>query len=308
MTSIPTRSARPKVLICTILRDQLSNLDTWLDQLIKLIYGQMGSGYTNLYNGISTDYDVEVSCYENDSIDNTGPNAKLRLEVHLWLKYGIKIYFRSEKLGTQKYGSIWNVHRIKNLAAARQACLDQVEGGLDRFDKICYIEPDVTYDPFWLRELILARHPKAAGIGDPDVYSGWSLRSLSNPKESTFLYDTCATRATRDDICWDINEYGGTWRGDSLVRTDLGGHDANCLHRVWSTFNCFCVYNARPFKEGVRWGITNKSVNPSGIQIGVDENGSIHYLEADTVNICEQFRQRGYNGIFLNTNCLVRHN
>lgn len=288
-----TTPPRRKVLICTIMRDVEKSLSNWYEGIKGLISHLSKEGWT-----------IDLSVYENDSVDYTAFNAEALLDSFRCM--GIVTQFRSEKLGTQKYGSVWSLDRINNLAAARQACLDQVD--MTKYDKVCYIEPDVTYDPFWLRELILARHPKAAGIGDPDVYSGWSLRSLSNPKESVFLYDVCATRATSEDICWDVGESGGAWRGKSLVPTNLGGPDANCLHSVWSAFNCFCVYNAKPFKEGVRWGIVNKRVNPSRIQVGTDDNGFIHYLEADTVNICEQFRERGYNGIYLNTNCLIRHN
>lgn len=287
-----TTSPRRKLLICTIVRNSVRSLSTWSNLVRHLVEELWG------------EYDVTLSVYENDSTDGSK-----ELLGRLWTDdlAHIPMWLYRTDIGTQQYGSVWSVDRLRNLAAARQACLDQVEDGLDQFDKICYIEPDVTYDPFWLRELVLARHPAAAGIGEPDVYSGWSLRSLNNPKESTFLYDVCATRAGCDDTCWDVNEGGGTWRAGSLVRTDLGGVNANCLHRVWSTFNCFCVYNAKPFKEGVRWGIVNKRIDPSGIWVE-DGNYGPGWLDADTVNICEQFRERGYGGIYLNTNCLVRHN
>ena len=182
---------------------------------------------------------VEVSVAENDSTDGTAEWLRERKEN--WegapcpfLK-AEAFHLSTEKLGTAQYGSIWSVDRLCNLAAARQKCLDQV-GDLSRCDKVAYIEPDVTYDPRWCAELILARHPLAAGLGEPDIYSGWSLRSESNPKESVFLYDVCATRATCYDTCWDISEAKGTWRAKTVIPTDLGGVDAMCLHAVWSTF------------------------------------------------------------------------
>ncbi len=151
----------------------------------------------------------------------------------------------------------------------------------------------------------MANHPRAAGI-EPDIYSGWSLRSESNPKESVFLYDTCATRATKNDVTWDIGENGGKWRGESLVRTDLGGVNANCLHRVWSTFNGFCVYRAKPFADGIKWGYVNKRLNTGQMRI---EDGDMDsgFLEADTAHVCESFHAAGYGQVLLNTNCLIRH-
>lgn len=242
---------------------------------------------------------MEISVAENDSID--GSDLWLKTKSVLWRKNS-DFHLSTLKLHTTKYPSVWNIARIRNLAAARQRCLDQVPGGLQRFTKIAYIEPDVTYDPSWCSELVFANHPRAAGLPEPDIYSGWSLRSERHPKESTFLYDTCATRATSQDTCWDVQEKWGTWRGNSLVRTPLEGVHANALHTVWSTFNCFCVYNAEPFASGrVKWGYLNKRLNPSGIPV----DG--FFLDADTVVVCEDFRTAGYDGVYLNTNCLVRH-
>lgn len=287
-----------RLLICTIMRDAEPHARRWYDQLIEFD------------RRIRDEYETSLSVYENDSRDETrawlhqwvGPRQR-------WIPFGKTtksgpVWLTTETLGTARYGSIWSEDRIRNLAAARQKCLDQA-GDLSRFDKIAYIEPDVTYDPVWAAELVLARHPAQAGI-EPDIYSGWSLRTLKHPKESTFLYDTCATRATSADTCWDVNEEGGKWRGKSIVRTDLGGVDSNCLHRVWSTFNCFCVYNAKPFKEGLRWGYVNHRLDPSGIYIDDGDYGS-GWLDADTSVMCEEFRARGYSNVLLNTNVLIRH-
>ncbi len=281
-----------RVLLCTIMRDCLPTMGGWIDGILGLVRELRGQ------------YEVEVSVYENDSADDTtAPNIEGLLGA---LRCGgTKCHFTSETLGTQRYGSVWNLDRLRNLANARQKCLDQV-GDLSRFDKVAFIEPDVTYDPHWCAELILARHPHAAGIGEPDIYSGWSLRTLANPKESVFLYDTCATRASKDEVVWDINEWNGKWRGKSVVPTDLGGADGMCLHEVWSTFNCFCVYNAAYFAEGGKWGYVNHRLN-TGQERVKDGDGRVGWLECDTAQMCEAFRARDYDKVFLNTNCLVRH-
>lgn len=285
-----TPSPRRRVLFCTIARNARPHLDRWFGQLLRLeaILSEQG-------------WDCYLSVAENDSTDGTTEWLS-NLPSNAYAFSG-KVVVSTEKLGTQQYPSVWSVDRIRNLARARQQCLDNAEAewGLEAFDKVAYIEVDVTYDPSWCSELVLAAHPKAAGLGEPDVYSGWSLRSESHPKESVFLYDTCATRATKDDICWDVGEAGNTWRGKSLVPTGLTGVHSNALHRVWSAFNCFCVYSAEPFKRGLKWGYLNRRINPSGIPV------ADAFLDADTSVLCEDFRANGYNGIYLNTNCLIRH-
>lgn len=279
------------LLICTIARDVHSHLETWYSQIERLAVLLVDH------------YEVYLSVVENDSKDGTaswlfclGYNQRL-------YALGGRIEVSTEVLGTQKYPSVWNEDRLRNLAAARQKCLDQAAArwGLGYFQKIAYVEPDVTYDPAWISELVLANHPRAAGLGEPDVYSGWSLRSVSHPKESLFLYDTCATRAGPNDTCWDVNEDCGRWRGRSLIPTGLPGVEENCLHRVWSTFNGFCVYNAKPFIEGARWGYVNHRLDTGQQKL---EGGT---LDADTSVMCETFRARGYNGVYLNTNRLIRH-
>ncbi len=286
-----------RVLICTIVRDQTPNLRTWHDLLTKLIKRLDGQ------------YEVTVSVYENDSTDQSWRWVEHYCGcLHNLVASGAArqaVYYSTETLGTHRYGSVWSLDRLRNLANARQKCLDQA-GDLSRFDKIAFVEPDVTYSPEWCAELILARHPLAAGLGEPDIYSGWSLRSERNPKESVYLYDTCATRATCYDTSWDITEANSTWRGKTVIPTDLGGPDAMCLHAVWSAFNCFCVYNAEPFKQGLKWDWVNYRLDTGqGPAVGV--GGHHGTLEADTVSICEAFRAHGHDKIFLNTNCLIRH-
>jgi hypothetical protein len=268
------------VLICSIVRDQHRFLGLWWLLLRRL------------YREIQNEYNVSLSIYENDSIDDS-KNIIYRLIEGKFTE----TVFKTENLGTKKYGSVWDIDRIKNLSNARNQCLNNLD--LDKFDKIVYIEPDITYSSAWCSELILARHPEQAGI-TPDIYSAWSLRPESHPKESMYLYDTCATRQYKNDVYWNLDKEK-EWINNSLIQTNLGGIDGNCLHKVYSTFNCFCVYNAEPFKQGLRWGYINDRLNASNIKA---ENG---WLDADTSVICESFRRIGYENILLNRNCIVRH-
>lgn len=286
-----------RILICSIIRNSFPHLPTWFNQIL------------HLQSLCDNEWDMYLSVTENDSEDGTSEwlqkELPLLTSVSPFAGKGVVV---CDKLGTQQFSSIWNIDRMKNLSSARQRCLNKADEkwGLDSFSKIAYIEPDVTYNPVWTKELILAHHPRAAGIGDPDIYSGWSLRSEKHPKESIFLYDTCATRQTDKDICWNF-ENGHKWRDLSLVQTRLGHFDSNCLHKIWSTFNCFCVYNARPFvNKEVKWGYVNRRINPSEIYIEDGDYGS-GWLDADTSVMCEDFRARGHDKILLNTNCLIRH-
>lgn len=266
------------------MRNQEKNISSWHNQLEELIR-------------LCPEYEFTVSVYENDSIDHT----KRMLRVMAEHGNIPKIKLVCENIGTKQYGSVWNVDRLKNLANARQKCIDQV--GHLNFDKIAFIEPDVEYDPNWCKELILAKHPEQAGL-TPHIYSGWSLRSSVHPKESCFLYDTCATRQTNKDVCWNF-ETESAWRGKSLVQTRFSDIDSNCLHFVWSTFNCFCVYDAEPFKQGLEWDFQNYRLNTG--QLLIKDEDIDTWLDADTSVMCEDFRTMGFNNILLNTNCLIRH-
>jgi len=268
------------------MRNQAENILTWRNQIEVLI-------------SLCPEYDFTISVYENDSTDLTKEYLDTIRES--FILRNIEYIIKCEDIGTQKYGSVWSVDRIRNLANARQKCIDQV-GHLE-FDKIAFIEPDITYDPNWCKELILAKHPEQAGIV-PHIYSAWSLRSSSHPKESPYLYDTCATRQTKDDVCWNFDKES-EWKGKTLVKTHFSDIDSNCLHFIWSTFNCFCVYDAEPFKSGLEWGFQNYRLN-TGQQLIKD--GDIDtWLDADTSVICEGFRSMSYNNILINTNCLTRH-
>jgi hypothetical protein len=90
-----------------------------------------------------------------------------------------------------------------------------------------------------------------------------------------WIYDSWATRlAAEDDI------FKGPRIFDMPPR--LG---------VAATFNCFCVYYARPFAEGARF---------SGI------NPLTESWDCDTTNICYEFSMRGYSCIGL-YNILLTH-
>ena len=162
----------------------------------------------------------------------------------------------SEKNDKPYFPSVKDEDRVALLAEARNRTLDQMD--LDDYDKIVFIEPDVDYDPDAISELFYM---------DSDICSPYSMQPegyASHP----WIYDCWATRVKMTDA---------EFTGPNLFEMPA------CLE-VASTFNCFCVYKAKPFQEGARF---------SGINPATGE------WDCDTTNICAEFAKRGYDQIHL---------
>lgn len=258
------------VLICSIVRNQEKNLQRWYNQILQLVK-------------YCPDCTFHLSIYENDSQDNTKEILK---NYDYWFIGGEKIITTSN-LGTNQYGSVWSEDRLANLAFYRNSCINQIDIIKNNIDLIIFIEPDVKYDAKWAQELINQK------ICQPDIYSAWSLRSEAIPKESMYLYDTSSTRATENDLYWDFDT---SEKKCQLINSDWA------IFSCWTTFNCLCVYNAKPFKEGIRFGHINERLKERG---GIQPYRN--YIDSDTVVICENFRKAGYNKIYFNRNVIVRH-
>lgn len=204
-----------KILICTISRNNAKRLKNWNRQLNTLL--------DNLLENNS----VELSIYENDSTDGTDRILK---KFALALSQRCKTTFTSTKLGTEhligKEGA-----RVKNIAAARNNCLEQASD-LNEFDKIIFIETDVIYNPFDV--MILLQTPG-------DIVSGYTTNAMGG------FYDAWATRKTSEE----------TWWNHGIPHEETP---------VWSTFNGVCVYNSKPFYEGARFA----GINPRTTEIDCD--------------------------------------
>ena len=190
--------------------------------------------------------------YENDSSDGTAEYLQQILdELKKELNF-VKV--TSEKNDKPYFPSVKDEDRVALLAEARNRTLDQMD--LDEYDKIVFIEPDVDYDPDAISELFYM---------DSDICSPYSMQPegyASHP----WIYDCWATRVKMTDA---------EFTGPNLFEMPA------CLE-VASTFNCFCVYKAKPFQEGARF---------SGINPATGE------WDCDTTNICAEFAKRGYDQI-----------
>lgn len=200
-----------------------------------------------------------LSVYENDSIDGSK-------EILQSLDYSYFKQFKiiSENLDTPFFGSVQNSLRVKLLAEARNKSLFENEF-LEKCDWVLSVEPDVKYNAEDVLRII--------DNDDYDILSGRSMEitSTSNP---TYLYDVWATRNTSNHSHW------------------LSNIEFNKIIETWSTYNCFCKYNAEPIKNKIAFDYRNK-------RLGRDD--------CDTAVICENFRENGYSKIALDGTVNIFH-
>lgn len=237
---------KKQILLCSIFRNRERFIDRWYYQI---------NNFIEYYN---KQYDFLLSVYENDSIDNT--KQKLQSLQNINLK---NFFFSSETINTNFYPSIINEDRVKNLANARNACLNIKQIDFSLLDKIIFIEPDFFYDLQSAIKIISAEeiHNKKF-----DIISGISLYNGN-------FYDTWATRKNSSDLNGQVSF-------------------SNSLEPFWSTFNGFCSYNPKPFAEGATFGWYNHRLQS---------------FDCDTVVICETFREKGYNNIYIDKSAVFIH-
>jgi hypothetical protein len=232
-----------RCLISTIIRNRGPHVPTWCDQLVLLAKH-------------NPDIKFYLSVFENDSEDNT--KQVLRLVEKKFQNHFEAVKMTTSDLGWPYFGSIKAEERVRYLAEARNKTLNQMHTLYDLalFDKIVCVEPDILYSPEQISSLLYS---------DLDIASGYSIlpHGFGVPD---WIYDSWATRVNPDD-----SEY----RGPKV--SELPN-----LLTVASTFNCFCVYKALPFAEGLRFS----GVNPRTLT-----------WDCDTTNICFAFADSGYENI-----------
>lgn len=219
--------------------------------------------YENIKKIVSQikDYEFYISIYENDSTDKT----KQLLMSKDW-SFIKNFSFITETLRTNDYGSVKDPDRVKNLSIARNKAIE-VSDWIDKVDYVMMIESDFTFSVDSVRKLL--NFEKAEP--DFDIVSAISIRSGN-------LYDAWATRKTPVFVKGK-QEIDADWK-----RTPYG--------RYYSTSNGICLYRAKPFQEGARYGWINKVTNE---------------YDCDTVIICQDFYDRGYRNIFIMHNNPVYH-
>lgn len=232
-----------RCLISTIIRNRGHHVHRWCEQLILLAKH-------------NPEVRFYLSVFENDSEDNTKQALNL-VEKKFLIPFEVS-KFTSQKLGWPYFSSVKAEERVRYLAEARNKTLEQMDQayGLEYFDKIICVEPDIIYNPSKISSLLYS---------DLDITSGYSILPPGYGV-ADWIYDSWATRVKQDD-----SEYFGP--KVSLLPEFLP---------LASTFNCFCVYNARPFAEGLRFSGRNPLTDQ---------------WDCDTTNICFLFANSGYDKI-----------
>lgn len=198
-----------------------------------------------------------LSIYENDSTDDT----KEKLSTAEWIGFeGINIV--SEDVGTQFFGSVADAKRVQNLAIARNMAMETIF--LDEVDYVLFIDADIIYDLSVMKRLM-------ENVREYDIFSPLSRSA----KHNSLLADAWAVRLTKDCVnCLEFKENRGLHLSKEIID-------------VWSTYNGFCFYRAKPLREGhiFHWVNDRK---------GLD-------WDCEMAVICERFIANGYNKIAIDT-------
>ncbi|MBT5274799.1 hypothetical protein HOH11_00500 [Candidatus Woesearchaeota archaeon] len=200
-----------------------------------------------------------VSVYENDSSDKTKELLK-----KLNFKFVKKHTVTSENINTKFFGSVAKAERLINLANARNKCINQAIKR-EKYDYIIFIEPDIRYN---IKQISKLLNKVINSKYNFDIVSPVSLNSNNH------FYDKWATRKNKFTEYW----YPSTFKKGLL--------------KLYSTFSCFCIYNAKPIYQGLTFAPYNNRLNK---------------YDCDTAVICENFQEKGYSNIFMDTDFFVIH-
>ena len=194
------------ILYCALIRDNENILVEWINRIkqIKILRPQ---------------WNINLSCYENDSVDKTK-------EILKTLDYSFLSWYKITSENTGKK-PLFNKERerVKNLAAYRNLCVRQY-ADLDSIDRIIMHDVDCLYEPEDAVKLI-------------EESLNWDvLSTISYPTEiSNIVYDSWATRKNKSDKHWNHKD---------VISPGI--------NRVYSTGNGFVCYNPEPFKKGMGFG------------------------------------------------------
>lgn len=236
------------------MRNQENNILNWYQQ-IKNIVKQ------------NEQIEFGISVYENNSTDKTSQmleSLNFDFMVHKTIiseNLANKPFFQSNHQPYSKESKL----RVQLLAESRNKCLES--NFLKDVNYVLFIEPDIKYDVSIFKELLnfITRNKY-------DIVSAISLGPTGEH------YDRWGTRLQKGDTWFDFTPY--LFNDEKMD--------------VYSTFNCFVIYNSKPFND--------KMVRFKGFS----EVLNIH--DCDTVTICEEFRKHNYNKICLLPSCMVHHN
>lgn len=228
--------------------------------LIYSIVRNIESNFHNFYQqlrdvtSLCNDYEFYLSIYENDSEDNT----KKLLTSSDWSFFS-KVSIISENIGTKFFGPVKDEERVVNLSNARNKALLAADFIKD-VDYVLVTEGDNTYSAKSVQKLLNFKTLEP----NFDIVSAVSLRK--NGKH----YDWWATR-TGPEFVKDRSELDPSYQ-----KKDYG--------KYYSTSNGLCLYRAKPFQNGARYGWINKVTKQA---------------DCEMVVVCQEFIEQGHDKIFI---------
>jgi hypothetical protein len=143
----------------------------------------------------------------------------------------------------------------------------QVKDFLKRADYIMMVESDMRFDMNTIRQILEFKNLEP----DFDIVSGLTVNN--HP-----IYDTWATRK------------GPRFTTHEQVR--LYDIQSKPYDKYYATSNGVCLYRAEPFRQGVRYGYINPVTKR---------------FDCDTVVVCQNFHQLGYDKIYILHTAKIYH-
>ena len=206
-------------------------------------------------------YDFYLSIYENDSNDGT----KQKIFTKDWSFFkGVSII--SENINTRDYGPTKDADRVMNLSIARNKAIE-ANDMLNKVDYIMMIESDFRFNMNTVQQILNFKTLEP----DFDIVSAISIRNGN-------LYDAWATR--KDPVFV---------KGVPVLSPN---YKQKPYDKYYSTSNGICLYRAKPFQEGVRYGWINTVTGEA---------------DCDTVVVCQNFIEKGYDNIYILHNAEAYH-
>lgn len=208
---------KPVVLVYSIVRDGANYLDRYHSQLKEMVLAMK-------------DFEFVFSIYENDSTDGTAELLKDK-DWSFFSDFSIM----SEKLKTNKYGSVKSRDRVRNLSIARNKAIE-AKDFLNRADYVMMVEFDMRFDNNVIKQILNFKNLEP----DFDIVSGLTVNN--HP-----IYDSWATRK------------GPRFTSHEEVR--LFDTTSKPYDKYYATSNGVCLYRAEPFRQGARYGYINTVTN-----------------------------------------------
>jgi hypothetical protein len=224
-----------------------------------------------LVNELKDSFNFKISIYENDSTDNT-KELLGNINFDIFEDYSLIL----ENINSNHYIRSNENDRVKIMSEARNKVLATRNNEfLNWSDYVLFIDADIGYNP---KELKFIIDFEKTGVSNIDILSPMSLITYDNGS-SWHFYDSWATRK---------NEYQLNYWEHMDKKSNVVFNNSNLnidIKEYYSVYNNFCLYNSEPLKKGIVFGYINKRFN---------------IYDCDTAVICENFRENGYNKIYMN--------